>query len=319
VSVVDWMTDLAEKELSLDNLLSASEKGLYIAIKTLRPKSIVKMADLMGLSHSSVSRACANLADRGWVKIELCSREKRVWAVVPDFVQARQAELLSEIYSMQPHKGEFLLKVLLDIHILSRNHVDNVRPRWLINPTTGEPMEIDRLYLPEDGRLAAQGRGRAGGLSGSQATRGDAVAHLRTAKGSGAAGRQVAKGGGLGGSQAVQAAKERQTADPQAASEKGRGGHGFEFHGPQHFGTTNAYPDVEEFRKTQARDLMKKAICADHGVKLVVVTYKDLSPRGILRRIPKTLATAFVDFDGKYMKRVEELCTSYRNNARNLR
>jgi hypothetical protein len=319
VIVVEWMTDLAERELSLDGGLSPLEKGLYVAIKTLRPRSIVRLADLMGLSHSSVSRACAHLADRGWVKIEQCSREKRVWAVVPDAVQVRQAHLLSEIYSMQPHKGEFLLKVLLDAHVLSRNYVDNARPKWLINPTTDEPMEIDRLYLPEDGRLAAQGRGRAGGRSGSQTTRGDAVADVRRAKGSGAAGRQVAKGGGLGGSQAVQAAKERQIADQRAASESGRDGHGSEFHGPQHFGTTNAYPDVEEFKKTQARDLMKKAICVDHGVKLVVVTYKDLSPKGILRRIPKTLATAFVDFDGRYMKRVEELCTSYRNNARNLR
>lgn len=271
MSPVDWMTDLIERELSLDSGLSPSEKGLYVAIKTLRPKSIVELAHYVSLSHSSVSRACANLADRGWVRIELSSREKRVSAVVPEVVQARQAELLSEIYSMQPYKGEFLLKVLLDAHVLSRKYVENARPKWLMNPTTDEPMEIDRLYLPDDNGVDC--KGKDGELSGSQA----------------------ANGNGTGGS------------------------HGFEFHGPQHFGPTKAYPDVEEFKKTQARDLMKKAICADNGVKLIVVTYKDLSPKGILRRIPKTLATGHVDLDSRYMTKVSELCANYRSNAGNLR
>jgi hypothetical protein len=64
---------------------------------------------------------------------------------------------------------------------------------------------------------------------------------------------------------------------------------------------------------------MKKAICADHGVKLIVVTYKDLSPTGILRRIPNTLPTGPADFEGSFMKKVAELCNNYRNNAKNLR
>ena len=57
---------------------------------------------------------------------------------------------------------------------------------------------------------------------------------------------------------------------------------------------SKAYPDVEEFRKTH-QDLMKKAICADNGVRLVVVTYR-LSPKGILKRIPKTLRARRLTF-----------------------
>lgn len=277
VDVVDWMTDLVERELSLDSGLSPSEKGLYIAIKTLRPNSLVELARHAGLSHSSVSRACAGLASRGWVRIEVSSRGKCVSVAVPEVVQARQAELLREIYSMQPYKGEFLLKVLLDAFVLSRKYVENARPRWLINPTTGESMEVDRLYLPEDDDPFDCGNGGFG--------------DPRTATGKG---------------------------NSRMASGEGDS-YGFEFHGPQHFGPTKAYPDVEEFRKTQARDLMKKAICADNGVRLVVVTYKELSPKGILKRIPKTLATCqTADLRGRYLTTVGELCANYRANARDL-
>lgn len=52
---------------------------------------------------------------------------------------------------------------------------------------------------------------------------------------------------------------------------------------------------------------------------MIVVTYKDLSPTGILRRIPNTLPTGPADFEGSFMKKVAELCNNYRNNAKNLR
>lgn len=297
VSAVDWMTDLAERELSLDKALSPAEKGLYIAIKTLRPKSIAVLAHHLSISASSVSRGCAILVKRGWAKIELVSREKRVWAVVPEFVQVKQAALLSEIYQMQPYKGEFLLKVLLDAHVLSRNYVDNARSKWLINPTTEEQMEIDRLYPANDDGEGGQGLSLAGVL-------GQSVRNAQNPVGKNAK------------NQVRRIAHEQ--GERSNRSQACRNGHGFEFHGPQHFGTTNTYPGIEEFKKTQARDLMKKAICADYGVKLVVVTYKDLSPKGILKRIPVTLPTGPVDFEGSFMKKVAELCNNYRNNAKNL-
>jgi len=322
VSAVDWMTDLAERELSLDKALSPAEKGLYIAIKTLRPKSIAVLAHHLSISASSVSRGCAILVKRGWAKIELVSREKRVWAVVPEFVQVKQAALLSEIYHMQPYKGEFLLKVLLDAHVLSRNYVDNARPKWLVNPTTGEQMEIDRLYPTEDdgegnhGQGASSVLGQAGRNAQSQAGR-NAQSQAETSA-HGQVGRSAhGQVGRSGHGQVGRGAHGRAGRTDQDRASKD--GNGFEFHGPQHFGPTKTYPDVEEFKKTQARDLMKKAICADHGVKLIVVTYKDLSPTGILRRIPNTLPTGPADFEGSFMKKVAELCNNYRNNAKNLR
>lgn len=317
VSVVDWMTDLIERELCLDKGLSPSEKGLYIVIKTLRPNSIVELAQHAGLSHSSASRACANLAHRGWVRIEQVSREKRIWAVVPEAVQVRQAALLSTVYSMQPYKGEFLLKVLLDSHVLSHKYVDNARPKWLVNPTTEEQMEIDRLYLPEDDHADSGD----GGRGGSQAVQTPGAAHAAHAAQAVQASWAAQTAQAAPPVQAAQAANAPQALQaPQGAhTEKTDDSHGFEFHGPQHFGPTKAYPDVEECKKTQSRDLMKKAICADNGVKLIVVTYRDLSPKGILKRIPKTLATGYVDYDGKYMTKVRELCANYRANARDLR
>ncbi|HHV79634.1 MAG TPA: hypothetical protein GXX40_08540 [Firmicutes bacterium] len=47
---------------------------------------------------------------------------------------------------MARHKGEFLARSWLDITIASTNYVDNARPQFLINPSTGEPLEYDRYY-----------------------------------------------------------------------------------------------------------------------------------------------------------------------------
>ena len=284
-------------------------------IKTLRPNSIVELAQHAGLSHSSASRACAVLAHRGWVRIEQVSREKRIWAVVRRPCRSGRRIAFSGLLNAAL-QGEFLLKVLLDSHVLSHKYVDNARPKWLVNLTTEEQMEIDRLYLPEDDHADSGDGGRGGSQAGSDA-RGGSRGPAQAVQASWAA--QTAQAAPP--VQAAQAANAPQALQaPQGAhTEKTDDSHGFEFHGPQHFGPTKAYPDVEECKKTQSRDLMKKAICADNGVKLIVVTYRDLSPKGILKRIPKTLATGYVDYDGKYMTKVRWLCANYRANARDLR
>lgn len=51
---------------------------------------------------------------------------------------------------------------------------------------------------------------------------------------------------------------------------------GFEFHGPQHFHTTDRFPSATALAMQQARDLMKEALCARHGVRLVVIRRDDL-------------------------------------------
>lgn len=51
----------------------------------------------------------------------------------------------------------------------------------------------------------------------------------------------------------------------------------FEFQGEQHFGPTEIYPEEQKSRQQQGRDLIKEAICARRGIKLVPVVAEELS------------------------------------------
>lgn len=51
----------------------------------------------------------------------------------------------------------------------------------------------------------------------------------------------------------------------------------FEFQGPQHYGPTELYPDPDEARRRQERDLVKEGLSTRAGVKLVLVHATDLT------------------------------------------
>lgn len=271
--------------MASDGRISVLERTLYTTVRSLTPSTITRLAGLCGLSVAVVSRGCARLVGTGWLTFGKNGREKRPLPAAPSHVQVKQAELLTSLYPMQKHKGEFLMKALLDAHVLSRVFVENARPDWLVNPTTNEPMELDRLYLWPRADSQKPGVVVSPAVPASFPT-------------DDAESERVANSQGL--------------YDPGL---KGSGLHGFEFYGPQHFGPTKRYPDKEEAKKLQARDLMKKGICADFGLKMTVVTYKDLSPKGIRRRIPKTLPVGHVDLEGSYMKKLSALCAHYRAHA----
>ncbi|BDG59463.1 hypothetical protein [Caldinitratiruptor microaerophilus] len=58
-----------------------------------------------------------------------------------------------------------------------------------------------------------------------------------------------------------------------------------EFNGPQHYQTTGAFPDPEQVRTQQLRDLVKHALARDHGVTIVVVRPQDLTFEGVRARL----------------------------------
>ena len=43
-------------------------------------------------------------------------------------------------------RGEYKLKQLLDCLLPDENYIDNFRPDWLCNPSTGANLELDRYY-----------------------------------------------------------------------------------------------------------------------------------------------------------------------------
>lgn len=50
-----------------------------------------------------------------------------------------------------------------------------------------------------------------------------------------------------------------------------------EFNGPQHYGPTSIYDDEEEIKKQKARDAIKKAVCEEEGIHLIIVHAEDLT------------------------------------------
>lgn len=58
-----------------------------------------------------------------------------------------------------------------------------------------------------------------------------------------------------------------------------------EFNGPQHYQTTGAFPDPEQVRSQQLRDLVKHALARDHGVTIVVIRPQDLTFEGVRARL----------------------------------
>lgn len=59
----------------------------------------------------------------------------------------------------------------------------------------------------------------------------------------------------------------------------------FEFQGEQHFRPTQAYPDEDAQARQQLRDDQKVGVCLRNGVRLVEVTFEDLTFKGMLRKV----------------------------------
>ena len=59
----------------------------------------------------------------------------------------------------------------------------------------------------------------------------------------------------------------------------------FEFQGEQHFRPTQAYPDEDAQARQQLRDDQKVGVCLRNGVRLVEVTFEDLTFKGMLKKV----------------------------------
>jgi hypothetical protein len=89
----------------------------------------------------------------------------------------------------------------------------------------------------------------------------------------------------------------------------------FEFNGPQHHGTTEAYPDEKALKEAKARDLFKKALSDKTGVKLITVTAEDLRPDVLGKLIPDDLPLNPIDEAGPHFKALVRICMAYAAKA----
>jgi len=93
----------------------------------------------------------------------------------------------------------------------------------------------------------------------------------------------------------------------------------FEFNGPQHYRTTEKYPDEGELRLRQARDYMKRGFCEQEGVKLVVIQASDLTLERMREKIEGLLPLRDTAGHEQLVEFLELTSSRYRHRVQQIR
>lgn len=195
-----------------DPRLRPQAKLLYCLLQT-GPAEFTYKA-LSAQAHISVPtarRAVRELTETGWVKASQQHQLAPIRFVMRGASEA--AEAMRRLEEAE-FRGEAIMREYLSLLIDSDEFEDNARPGFLVNPLTGERMELDRYY-------------------------------------------------------------------PAVAA--------FEFQGAQHFRTTERFPNEQTLAMQQTRDLVKEALCARRGIRLIAITGSDLYLEAIQRKVSALL------------------------------
>ena len=133
------------EELEKDRSLNSTQRCLYLLAWAHDPAGVAELAKLANVSRCTVTRACAKLVERGWIKLVRSRTQTRPAALIPRQSQMVMAHDLEVEYELEPRKGEFLMNKRLDWSLRSDEYVRNARPKFLANPETGMPLEFDRF------------------------------------------------------------------------------------------------------------------------------------------------------------------------------
>jgi len=168
---------------------------------------------LTGLHLRTIKRAVRALTDVHWIAVAQKHRKKPFWFRLQHADRAYKETVQSSLDRVK-YVGEALMRSTLSLIVETRECEDGSRPDFLVNPASGEKMELDRYY-PLD-RVA------------------------------------------------------------------------FEFNGPQHYVATGRFrkKEVDAQRK---RDRLKRQICKEKKIALVVVRPEDLTLAGMLRKVGNLL------------------------------
>lgn len=90
----------------------------------------------------------------------------------------------------------------------------------------------------------------------------------------------------------------------------------FEFNGPQHERPTPAFPDADEVKKQQGRDLINAALATKHEIELIVITPKELTFAQLVQKIGSLLPLRKLRLEDPL---VDFLASTARRYVRNLR
>lgn len=89
----------------------------------------------------------------------------------------------------------------------------------------------------------------------------------------------------------------------------------FEFNGPQHYHATDLY-SAEEAARQRARDLIKRGLCDEKGIKLIVVHAEDLSFEAMRRKVEGYLPLRQLSDHHEVVQFLDNVSRSYRRRVR---
>jgi hypothetical protein len=91
-----------------------------------------------------------------------------------------------------------------------------------------------------------------------------------------------------------------------------------EFNGPQHDGPTEKYPSTAEARKQRTRDLIKHGLCAEQGIKLIIIHAEDLTLKTMQEKISDLLPLRNLEGYQPVIAHLEQLSEPIRQQAAKL-
>lgn len=141
-----------------------------------------EFARMARLHLKTVKRAVRSLAEAGWVRIVQKNRLAPIHFRLQHADEARKEEVRRRLERSE-YMGEALMRETLSVIVDTQMCVDNARPEFLINPATGERMELDRYYplnrvaFEFNGRQHYQATGRFSKAEVAAQRRRDAIKH----------------------------------------------------------------------------------------------------------------------------------------------
>jgi hypothetical protein len=137
--------------LLTDPTSSPAAKVLYGILQSQNGEfTYPALSRLTGTGPNTLKRAVAALVQAEWLETEQRNRRAAVRCTLRNPVLVRQqmeVELARRRLQHDPNKGEALMKEFLSLLVDSREFEDNARPGFLVNPKTGELLELDRFYV----------------------------------------------------------------------------------------------------------------------------------------------------------------------------
>lgn len=97
----------------------------------------------------TLRRAAAELVANGWLTLTQENRKRPLSFTLRNPVSTRLRARISSLrrkLRRAEHRGEALLREFLNLLIAIDDHEENASPDFLLNPYTGELMELDRYY-----------------------------------------------------------------------------------------------------------------------------------------------------------------------------